>query len=138
MKEKLKKISLIIQKIFGWGIFISLLVSGLSFFGYLIAFFIGGNTATEICEFIYKKIYPILFYFTSVVVLLGLLSMYLKGETALKSSKKQVVSKKKEDVQTNPESKSETPENVDKNNSDEIKEHEEENKEIQENKKDAE
>ena len=85
MKEKLKKIALILQKIFGWGILVSLFVGGFSFFGYLVAFFIGGNTATEICDFIYNKIYPILFYFTSIIVILGLICMYLKGETALKS-----------------------------------------------------
>lgn len=88
MKALINKIIRIIEYIFGYGIMISLFVGGLSFFGYLGAFVIGGQVAKEICEFIYKDLYPRLIYFTSVIVLLGIVKMYLCGQTALKSSSK--------------------------------------------------
>lgn len=88
MKAMLNKIIKIIEYIFGYGIMISLFAGGLSFFGYLAALIVGGQTAQLICEFIYKDLYPCLIYFTSVIVLLGIIKMYLCGQTALKSSSK--------------------------------------------------
>lgn len=73
--------------IFGYGIMISLFVGGLTFFAYLAALIIGGDSATLICEFIYKKIVPIMIYTSTVTVMLGLVSMYLAGEKALTPSK---------------------------------------------------
>lgn len=90
MNTILNKISEIIKSIFGYGIMLSLFLGGLTFFGYLFALIIGGETAAIICKFIYKTFYPYLIYFSSILVLLGLLKMYLCGETALKT-----VSKKK-------------------------------------------
>lgn len=88
MKERLKKISEVLKKIFGYGIFVSLFVGGLTFFGYLSAFVIGGETATEICTFIYKKIIPVIIYLANCMILLGIVSMYLSGEYALTAQKK--------------------------------------------------
>ena len=88
MKALLNKAVKAIEYIFGYGIMISLFVGGFSFFGYLAAFIIGGQTAKEICEFIYKDLYPRLIYFTSVIVILGIIKMYLCGQSALKSSSK--------------------------------------------------
>lgn len=101
MKKVLDKIAEIIAWIFGYGIMISLFVGGLSFFGYVVALIVGGETATQICNFIYKDVFPILIYATSVLVLLGLLKMYLKGETALSSGKKiKKVSEEKKEEQS--------------------------------------
>lgn len=65
-----------------------LFVGGLTFIGYLAALILGGNTAVIICNFIYKKVFPILIYVSTVTVLFGLLTMYLSGEKELVASKK--------------------------------------------------
>ena len=52
MKNFCKKLSSILKMIFGYGIMISLFAGGLTFFGYLAALFIGGETATAICVYI--------------------------------------------------------------------------------------
>ncbi len=83
-----KKIVDVMSLIFAIGIFTSLMVSAFSFIGYLIAIIIGGDVASEICSVIYKSIYPILFTFTSCVVLFGLLKMYVAGEKALNNKRK--------------------------------------------------
>ena len=88
MKTVLKKISNVIEVVFGYGIMLGLFFGGLTFFGYVVALIAGGDTAVWICDFIYKKVYPHLVYWTSIIVLLGLLKMYLCGETALKAEGK--------------------------------------------------
>ena len=88
MKETMKKISKVCKLIFGYGIMITLFAGGLTFFGYLAAMVIGGETATAICVFIYKQIFPIIIYAANILVLFGLLSMYLGGEMALTTDKK--------------------------------------------------
>ena len=60
MKAICKKISDFLRVVFGYGIMVCLFVGGLTFFGYVIAIIIGGDTAVMICEFIYKKIIPTL------------------------------------------------------------------------------
>lgn len=93
MKEMLKKTVEVLKMIFGYGIMITLFAGGATFFGYLAALFIGGTTATEICVFIYEEIMPVIVYASTTMIVLGLLIMYLSGETALTASKK---SKKKQ------------------------------------------
>ena len=97
MSNVRKKIADVMAYIYGLGILIALSVGGLSFLGYLAAFIIGGPTATEICEVIKSDIYPILFYFSSSVVLLGLVKMYVAGEKSMVPSKRQKTVEKKED-----------------------------------------
>ena len=87
MKAFFKKISAVLKTIFGYGIMLCLFAGGLTFFGYVAALIIGGNTAATICFVIYKKIIPIIVYVTSILVLLGLLAMYLNGEIALTAKK---------------------------------------------------
>lgn len=88
MKEICKKISGVLKTVFGYGIMICLFAGGLTFFGYLAALFIGGETATAICVFIYKTIIPYIIYCSTTLVLLGLVAMYLAGEFALTANKK--------------------------------------------------
>lgn len=83
MNKFINKISIFLQFIFGWGIFLALFIGGISFLGYLVALFIGGEIAQNICHFIYKILYPILVYISSISVIIGLVKMYLCGETAL-------------------------------------------------------
>ncbi len=88
MKEFCKKLSAVLKTVFGYGIMIALFAGGLTFFGYLAAFIIGGDVAAAICAFIYKKIIPVIIYLSVAMVLLGLVAMYLNGETALTPEKK--------------------------------------------------
>lgn len=88
MKKILKKISDMCKMIFGYGIMITLFVGGLTFFGYVAALIIGGNTAVLICDFIYKTIIPATVYTSTAMILFGLLAMYLAGEIALTASVK--------------------------------------------------
>lgn len=88
MKETFKRISADLKTIFGYGIMLCLFAGGLTFFGYMAALVIGGETATAICVFIYKTIIPIIIKTSTVLVLLGLVAMYFNGELALTSDKK--------------------------------------------------
>ncbi len=88
MKEICKKIAGVLKTIFGYGIAICLFAGGLTFFGYLAALIIGGETATAICVFIYKTIIPYIIRCSTLLVLLGLVIMYLFGEKALTADKK--------------------------------------------------
>ena len=84
----MKKISSVLKNIFGYGIMLCLFAGGFTFIGYLIALLAGGETAARICEFIYLKFIPVLVYCTTAMVLLGLIAMYLNGETALTGKRK--------------------------------------------------
>mgnify|MGYP003298164231 FL=1 len=85
MKEFMKKASAVLKTIFGYGIMICLFAGGLTFFGYVAALIIGGDTAAAICNFIYKSFLPVVVYTSTVLILLGLIAMYLNGEMALTS-----------------------------------------------------
>lgn len=88
MKEKLKKISDVLKLVFGYGVMITLFVGALSFFAYVVALIIGGETAAVICDFVYNVILKITIYVSTVTILLGLVAMYLAGEKALTPSKR--------------------------------------------------
>lgn len=87
MKEFLKKVSAVLRSVFGWGIFVSLFVGGMTFFGFVAALIIGGETATAICLFLSKSVIPVVIKISTVMILLGLVVMYLNGEVALTSGK---------------------------------------------------
>lgn len=87
MKEKMKKLSDICKIIFGYGIMIVLFAGGLTFFGYLAALIIGGDSAASICDFIYNQFIPKMVYASTVLILFGLFSMYLAREKALTPDK---------------------------------------------------
>ena len=88
MKETLKKISNVCKLIFGYGIMIVLFAGGLTFFGYVAALIIGGETATTICTWIYKSFIPVIIYVSTILILFGLVTMYIAGEKALIPGKK--------------------------------------------------
>ncbi len=83
MKEIIKKISEVLKKVFGFGIMLCVFAGGFTFFGYLAAIIIGGETASVICTVIYKQIFPVLIKISTIMVLLGLAIMYLNGEKSL-------------------------------------------------------
>ena len=88
MKETLKKMSDVCKIIFGYGIMIVLFAGGLTFFGYVAALIIGGETATEMCTWIYKTFIPIIIKASTILILFGLVTMYLAGEKALTPDKR--------------------------------------------------
>ena len=88
MKAICRKISAVLKTVFGYGILFCLFTGGLTFFCYLAALIIGGETAAAICTFTYKTVIPFVIKVSTVMVLLGLVAMYLNGETALTSNKK--------------------------------------------------
>ena len=88
MKATLKKISDVFKLIFGYGIMIVLFAGGLTFFGYIAALIIGGETATAICTWIYKSFIPVIIYASTILILFGLVTMYLAGEKALTPGRK--------------------------------------------------
>ena len=88
MKETLKKISGVFKVIFGYGIMIVLFAGGLTFFGYIAALIIGGETATAMCTWIYKSFIPVIIKASTILILFGLLTMYLAGEKALTPDKR--------------------------------------------------
>ncbi len=88
MKKFCKKLSDIIKTIFGYGIMACLFAGGLTFFGFVVALIIGGDTGAAISIFIQKSIFPVIIYTSVIMVLLGLVAMYLAGEKALTPEKK--------------------------------------------------
>lgn len=95
MKEKCKKVAEVFKLIFGYGIMIVLFAGGLTFFGYVVALIIGGETATAMCTWISKSFIPIIIYASTILILFGLVTMYLAGEKALTPENKKM---KTEDV----------------------------------------
>ena len=92
----MKKFTEICKLVFGYGIMISLFAGGLTFFAYLIALVIGGDTAALICEVTYKQVIPVIVKISTSMILLGLVCMYLSGEKSLTPSekKKKIADKK--------------------------------------------
>ena len=91
MKELCNKLSAKLRIVFVYGIMLCLFAGGLTFFGYLAALIIGGETAAAICVFIYKTVIPVIIKCSTVLVLLGLVVMYLNGEVALTAHKKKAI-----------------------------------------------
>lgn len=88
MKKILIKFADVIKIIFGYGIMISLLAGGLTFFGYVVALCIGGDVAGVICAVIYKHIYPVLVVLSTSMIVLGLIRMYILGESEFSGKSK--------------------------------------------------
>lgn len=83
MKKILTVLTKILDKIYSIGILVCLFGGGLTFFGFLAAFIIGGETATEICVYIQNQIFKWLIYGGNVIICLGLVNMYLKKQKSL-------------------------------------------------------
>ena len=84
-REKLAKV---LTYVYATGIALALFLGALSAFGYVAAIIIGGKTAADICNFIYKDFYPHIIYLSSVSILIGLVKMYVAGQKALVPPKK--------------------------------------------------
>lgn len=88
MKEKMKRLSAKFRMVFGYLMMISLFAGSLLALLFLAALLIGGETAAAIAAFAYKIFARFLIVVTSVGIMIGLLSMYLNGDTALTPEKR--------------------------------------------------
>lgn len=79
----MKKISNVLLTIFAVGVILALFAGGLSLIGYIIAMFIGGETATTLCVFIKNEYLPWVIRFTSIFTGIGLIGMYFSKQKAL-------------------------------------------------------
>jgi len=80
---KKAKISEVLNTIFGWGIYCVLIAGGLATFGFLIAIIIGGESATSLAVFLHKQYFPVVIRISSIIILIGLVSMYISNKHAL-------------------------------------------------------
>lgn len=78
-KNIIKKISDVLELIIGYVLMICLFIGGLGFIGYLVAFIIGGETATNICIWLYKTFYAWLIKISTITTLACFVLIYLKG-----------------------------------------------------------
>ena len=90
MKAICKKMSDILKTVFGYGIMITLVVGGLTFFGYVAALIIGGDLAEKICVFLQKQYYPVVIVVGALAIVVGWIAMYVgkKEGLSIKEMKK--------------------------------------------------
>lgn len=88
MKKFCNNLSHILRTVFGWGMLVCLGTGGLVGMGYLAALILGGNAAAVICAFLHDTVLPVLIQSTTRLVLLGILAIYLSGDTAMTAGRK--------------------------------------------------
>ena len=79
----MKKFSQVLLIIFAIGVLLTLFAGALALVGYIVAMFIGGETAAALCLFIYKSYFPWVIRICSISVGFGLIGMYLRKIKAL-------------------------------------------------------
>ena len=79
----MKKLNNVLLTFFGIGIIVVLFAGALSVVGYIIALFVGGTVATDICTFVFKSYLPWVIKATSIFAGIGLVTMYLSKQKAL-------------------------------------------------------
>ena len=79
----MKKFTDVLLKIFAYGIIVCLFAGGLSLVGYVVSLFIGGETATNLCTWVFKTYLPWVIKATSIFTGIGLIGMYLSKQKAL-------------------------------------------------------
>ena len=87
-----KKAASLMEKIFGWGILLSLLAGSFAFMGYLAALAAGGGengAGMRIALFIQKVYFPVVIVCAAISAAFGLLGMYLNGKEGLSLKGKQ-------------------------------------------------
>ena len=79
-KKICKKTATVLEYGIGTSLAICLFFGGMGFIGYVVAFCIGGETATAICTWIYKEFYGFLIRLSCYTTLACLLLLYLRGD----------------------------------------------------------
>ena len=87
MREKIYNF---LTKVYGILMTISFFAGFLPIVPFIIAIFIGGETATSICTFLYKQYYVWVISGASIAIIIGLVAMYIgkKEGLSVKSVKK--------------------------------------------------
>ena len=75
-----KKIASVLEWIVGIAFAVCLFAGGLGFIGFVVAFCIGGDAATEICTWLYKTYYVVLIKIGTYATLVTFLMLYLRGD----------------------------------------------------------
>lgn len=78
-----KQLAKKLNTVFGWGVFLVVIAGALSFFGFIIALILGGESGEALAVFIKAQYFPKIITVTSVVIGIGLIAMYVGGESAL-------------------------------------------------------
>ena len=79
-KETCHKIASFLEWVIGVALAICLFLGGIGFVGYVIAFCVGGDTATAICNWIFTVFYKILVKIGTITTVACFLMIYLKGD----------------------------------------------------------
>lgn len=83
----MKKIAEVLENIIGIALACCLFLGGLGFFGFVIAFCIGGDKATVICEFLSNTYYAYLIKASTITVILCFVLQYMNGGAKGKQTK---------------------------------------------------
>ena len=79
----MKKLNNILENLFAYGVLIALFAGALAGVGFVVAFIIGGETATALCYFIHKEYFPVVIQICSIATGCGLVTMYIQKKKAL-------------------------------------------------------
>lgn len=77
------KIANVCNCIFSWGMVLAMFAAFALFLSFVVAFFVGEDTAALITTFMYKTVLQKMYILSVVVSLIGLIGMYLRGEKAM-------------------------------------------------------
>ena len=80
MREKLYNV---LTKIYGISMTVSFFAGFLPVIPFIVALFIGGETATAICTFLYKQYYVWVIALASAAIVVGLIAMYVGKKEGL-------------------------------------------------------
>ena len=94
MKKIRETLAKVLTYVYAVGILLSLFLGAFSALGYIAAIVLGGDTATKICDFIYKDFYPHIVYLASLSIMIGFARMYVAGEKSLVPPKKKKIESK--------------------------------------------
>ena len=84
--EKIRsKVSSALETLIGILLAICLFIGALGFFGYIAAFITGGETAQEICTFVYKTFYGTLIKISTVTTIICFALIYIRGDAKWKN-----------------------------------------------------
>ena len=80
MSEFRKKVVTVFEYSIGIALAVCLFVGGLGFFGYMAAFCIGGDTAVQICDWLYNDFYKALIIISTITTLVSFVLLYVRGD----------------------------------------------------------
>ena len=80
MSDIRKKIVTVMEYIMGVSLTICLFVGGLGFIGYMVAFFLGGDAAVAICDWLSKVFYKALIILATSTTLFSFILLYVRGD----------------------------------------------------------